>query len=68
MGISPKSARAARIELQDFTQVAFEAVIRASEAKKLAPNKIHGPIIFGIIWWPEGIPVPEGQIGAPRGR
>lgn len=68
MGINPKSARAGRIELQDFTQVAFEAVLRASEVKKLPPNKIPGPIIFGIIWWPDGIPAPDGQIGAPRGR
>ena len=66
MGINPKSARAGRIELQDFTQLAFEAVVRASEAKKLPPSRIRGPIIFGIIWWPDGIPVPEAGIGSPR--
>lgn len=57
---------ATAIELEEFTQLAFEAVLRASEARKLPPYRLPGPIIFGLIWWPDGIPTPEGAIGAPR--
>ncbi len=61
-----RSARAARIQLDEFTQLAFESVLRASELRRLPANKFPGPIIFGIIWWPEGLPTPGGAIGAPR--
>jgi|RhiMethySRZTD1v2_1073278.scaffolds.fasta_scaffold466626_2 hypothetical protein len=68
MGIRAVPGRAGRIDLQDFTQMAFESVLRASEIKKLPPGKIRGPLIFGIIWWPDGVPAPEGPISTPRGR
>jgi hypothetical protein len=57
--------RAAQIQLDEFTQLAFEAVLRATDARKLPPTKFPGPIIFGIIWWPEGVPSPGAGIGGP---
>jgi hypothetical protein len=55
------------INLEEFTQLAFESVLRAGEARKLPPGKFPGPIIFGIIWWPEGIPAPAA-FEAPRSQ
>jgi hypothetical protein len=59
-----KDRRAVQIQLDEFTQLAFESVLRASEGRKLPPSKLPGPIIFGIIWWPEGVPGP-GVIAPP---
>ena len=61
-----RSARAARISLDEFTQLTFQSVLRASELHKLPPNRFPGPIIFGIIWWPQGMTPPGAGIGAPR--
>jgi hypothetical protein len=66
MAAAARSTRATRIPLDEFTQLAFESVIRASELRKLPPNRFPGPIIFGIIWWPQGLPSPGGAIGSPR--
>ena len=54
------------INLEQFTQLTFESVLRAMEARKLPPTKFPGPIIFGIIWWPEGIAAPGVGLEAPR--
>jgi hypothetical protein len=57
------------ISVDDFAEATFKAVMRAAEARKLEPGDdrqklILGPIIYGIIWWPEGFPG-EGPIIAP---
>ena len=57
-----------RIDLDQFTQLAFEAVLRAGAARKLPPGKFPGPIIFGIIWWPEGVPSPGVAFEAPSSK
>ncbi len=46
-----KSPPARSITFEDFTEVTFQAVLRALEARKLP----RGPIIIGIIWAPEGL-------------
>jgi hypothetical protein len=44
---------AARVQLADVTEAAFSGVLRALEARKLSPDKFPGPILVGIIAWPE---------------
>jgi hypothetical protein len=44
---------ASRTALEEVTQAAFSGVLRALEARKLAPERFPGPIIIGIIAWPE---------------
>jgi hypothetical protein len=44
--------------------------MRAAEARKVEhgvdrDKLVLGPIIYGIIWWPEGLPGGEGPIFAP---
>jgi hypothetical protein len=39
---SKRSARAARISLDEFTQLTFQSVLRASELHKLPPNRFPG--------------------------
>ena len=42
----------ARIGVEEFAEVTFNAVLRAVEAQKFP----RGPIIYGIIYMPEGLP------------
>jgi hypothetical protein len=42
-----------RISLDDVTEAAFNGVLRALEARKIAPERYPGPILVGIITWPE---------------
>jgi len=43
-----------RIAVEDFTQVAFEGVLRAIEARNREDFRLpYGPIIYGIVWDPE---------------
>jgi hypothetical protein len=49
-----------RIGVEEFTEVTFNAVLRAVEAQKFP----RGPIIYGIIYMPEGLPAEAIQ--APR--
>ena len=42
---------AGRITVDEFTQVTFNAVLKALQERKVP----HGPLIYGIIWLPEGV-------------
>jgi hypothetical protein len=42
-----------RVELEAVTSAAFSGVLRALEARQLAPERFPGPILVGIIAWPE---------------
>lgn len=55
-----------RVRLDDLTHAAFAGVLRALDERKLPPREWPGPILVGIIAWPElrgGLDVPEQ---APR--
>jgi hypothetical protein len=41
------------IALEQVTEAAFNGVLRALEARKLPIQKFPGPILIGIIAWPE---------------
>ena len=45
--------------LEEVTNAAFNGVLRALEARKLPINKWPGPIIIGIVAWPE---LPQGGV------
>jgi hypothetical protein len=45
--------RAPSIALEEVTNAAFNGVLRALEVRKLPLDKFPGPIIVGIIAWPE---------------
>jgi hypothetical protein len=59
--MSKRSSRASArsISFDEFTEATFSAVLRATAARKLP----HGPIIVGIVYWPELKP-PSGIAGA----
>lgn len=40
------------VSVEQFTEVTFNAVLRAIDAQKFP----HGPIIYGIIYMPQGVP------------
>lgn len=42
-----------QIALEEVTQAAFNGVLRALEARKLPLERFPGPILIGIIAWPE---------------
>jgi hypothetical protein len=41
------------LPLEEVTQAAFNGVLRALEARKLPISHFPGPIIVGIVAWPE---------------
>jgi hypothetical protein len=43
----------ARIALEEVTQAAFNGVLRALDARKIPIERFPGPILVGIIAWPE---------------
>jgi hypothetical protein len=45
--------RAERISVDHLTQAAFSGVLRALEERGLEPAQFPGPILVGIIAWPE---------------
>jgi hypothetical protein len=47
------TASASSGALEEITASAFSGVLRALEARKLPINKFPGPILVGIIAWPE---------------
>ncbi len=49
--------QASRIYLDDFTEVVTASLLRAAGTRK----RPFGPILIGIIWWPEGTDF--GQFG-----
>jgi hypothetical protein len=42
-----------RAALEEVTQAAFNGVLRAVEARSLTIDQFPGPILIGIIAWPE---------------
>ena len=46
-----KSQKAASISFEQFTEVTTAALLRALEVRKLP----RGPILIGIVYYPEGI-------------
>jgi hypothetical protein len=50
---SSQSAAASQVALEEVTQAAFNGVLRALEARKLPLERFPGPILIGIIAWPE---------------
>ena len=46
-------AESDRVALEEVTQAAFGGVLRALEARKLDIKEFPGPILIGIIAWPE---------------
>jgi hypothetical protein len=39
--------------LEEVTQAAFNGIVRAMEARNFTIDKFPGPILIGIIAWPE---------------
>jgi len=54
---------AAQITVDEFAEVTVAAVLRGLEARR-NPDLRLGPIVYGIIAWPEGLPE---QVATPRG-
>jgi hypothetical protein len=55
-----------RISLEEFTEVTLNSVVRAMEARSRPDRKFpFGPIIFGIIWYPESPTGLPGEIIQP---
>jgi hypothetical protein len=52
--------------LQEVTEAAFGGVLRALEARKLDFDRFPGPIIVGIIAWPQLDKGALGQVGVQR--
>ena len=63
MAEAEKQARIANITVEEFAEVTFKSVLRALESRQGKRFPI-GPIIYGIIAWPEGFP---GEIVNPTG-
>lgn len=42
-----------RVSLEEVTSAAFSGVLRALEARNLRADQFPGPILVGIIAWPE---------------
>ena len=47
------AGQASNLALEEVTHAAFNGVLRALEARKLPIEKFPGPILIGIIAWPE---------------
>jgi hypothetical protein len=61
-----KTRRASTIDLAEFTETVTASLLRASQARK----RRFGPILVGIIWWPEGMDPNQlpGPFDVVRGR
>ena len=46
-----QTRRASTIDLAEFTETVAASLLRASQVRK----RPFGPILVGIIWWPEGM-------------
>lgn len=55
---------ASQITVAEFAEVTFAAILRALEGRKVP----RGPIIFGIIYTPEGLGERFGLQGGPAER
>jgi hypothetical protein len=45
--------RATVISVEQLTEAAFSGVLAALESRRLRPEEFPGPILVGIIAWPE---------------
>jgi len=54
------------IALEEVTHAAFSGVLRALEARKLNVREFPGPILVGIIAWPELKQAQLGQVLAEQ--
>ena len=56
---------AQKIALEEVTNAAFNGVLRALESRKMNINRFPGPIIVGLVAWPElrqgSIPMGDAQ-------
>jgi hypothetical protein len=57
--------RAERITVDQLTEAAFSGVLRALEERKFDVARWPGPILVGIIAWPE-LGQLGGQVNVPR--
>jgi hypothetical protein len=58
-----------RVSLDEVTFAAFNGVLRALESRQITPDQFPGPILIGIIAWPELSQLKEqvaGQLGGAR--
>jgi hypothetical protein len=46
-------AETSQVALEEVTQAAFNGVLRALEARRIPIHKFPGPIVIGLIAWPE---------------
>lgn len=64
-----RSESVGSISVDDFTEATFKAVLRAFDAHKeqraVGPELLPGPIVYGIIFWPEGGPPGTGPPFGP---
>ena len=68
--MAPPRKVAANVALEEVTQAAFNGVLRALDAQKIPIERWPGPILIGIIAWPE---LRQGDLfrqvgGSTRGR
>ena len=60
-----------RVRLDELTHAAFSGVLRALEERNMEPKKWPGPILVGIIAWPDlgapDVPMPEQVTRSKRG-
>lgn len=57
--------QASSLALEEVTQAAFNGVLRVLETRKLPIEKWPGPIIVGIIAWPE---LQQGEVFRQAGK
>lgn len=58
--------RAERIAVEELTAAAFGGVLEALKVRDLEPRQWPGPILVGIIAWPELSQLGE-KVNIPRG-
>jgi hypothetical protein len=57
------AAQTKSISFEDFTELTLKSVVRAIEVRDQLPRRFPlGPIIFGIIWYPESVIGLPGEI------
>jgi hypothetical protein len=54
-----ETRRADSVSFADFTETTLAAVAKVIDARKIRDRDIPlGPVLIGLVWWPEGGPVP----------
>ena len=59
--------RATVISVEQLTEAAFTGVLAALEVRHMRPEEFPGPILVGIIAWPELSKLGPGAAGALAG-